>query len=93
MEWEEIIGILAGFFTTIGAVPQIVKAYHSKSVGDVSVWMFFAILAGVILWTIYGLIQKDWPIIITNGISMLLNGTMIYFYYKFTEKSFTRKKR
>jgi len=84
----ETIGILAGFFTTIGALPQIVKAYRTKSVGDVSVWMFCAILTGVALWTVYGFIKIDWPIIVTNGISTILNGIMIYFHYKFSRGNY-----
>ncbi|MEG3659569.1 SemiSWEET transporter [Arenibacter palladensis] len=79
----DTIGIFAGFFTTIGALPQIVKAYRTKSVGDISLWMFVTILTGVILWTIYGTIKMDWPIIITNGLSSILNGIMILFYFKF----------
>lgn len=75
----EFIGILAGIFTTIGALPQIIKAYRTKNVGDVSIWMFYAITTGVILWTVYGILKMDWPILITNGISSLLNVTMIYF--------------
>ncbi|MDL5513253.1 SemiSWEET transporter [Arenibacter sp. M-2] len=81
----DIIGIFAGFFTTIGALPQIIKAYRTKSVGDISLWMFTTILTGVILWTVYGTIKMDWPIIITNGISAILNGMMILFYFKFSK--------
>jgi len=79
----ESIGMLAGFFTTLGALPQIIKAYRSKSVGDVSIYMFYTIWVGVLLWTVYGILKMDWPIIITNGISTFLNGIMIYFYYKY----------
>ena len=81
----EIIGILAGVFTTLGTLPQITKAYRTKSVGDVSVWMFVIMLTGVGLWTAYGILKMDWPIIITNGISVLLNGLMIYFYFEFDQ--------
>lgn len=82
---EDIIGIMAGFFTTIGSLPQIIKAYRTKSVGDVSVWMFTVILTGVILWTIYGIVIIDWPIIITNGVSSFLNSIMILFYFKYSK--------
>ncbi len=81
----ETIGVLAGFFTTIGALPQIIKAFKTKSVGDVFVWMFYSLLIGVGLWTMYGIVKVDWPIIITNGISSILNSIMIYFYYKFED--------
>lgn len=81
----EILGFVAGFFTTLGALPQLVKAIKTKNVGDVSLWMFVTILTGVVLWTIYGVFKMDWPIIITNGISSLLNLCMIFFYFKYKE--------
>lgn len=79
----ELIGILAGIFTTAGAIPQLVKAYRTKSVGDVSVWMFVTLLTGVALWTVYGIMEKDWPILITNAISCVLNATMVYYCYRY----------
>ena len=78
MNTEEIIGILAGVFTTIAVLPQIVKALKTRSVEDVNPYMFVILCVGVGLWTIYGILKKDWPIIITNGISFILNSIMLY---------------
>lgn len=79
----DIIGTLAGFFTTLGTIPQLIKAYRTQSVGDISVWTYLTILTGVALWTVYGVLKMDWPIIITNGISSLLNLCMVFFYFKY----------
>jgi len=79
----DIIGTLAGFFTTLGTLPQLIKAYRTQSVGDISVWTYLTILTGVALWTVYGIQKMDWPIIITNGISSLLNLCMVFFYFKY----------
>ncbi len=76
--FQEWLGTAAGVFTTVGTLPQIVKAIRTHSVGDVSVWTYITLAAGVSLWTAYGLLQLDWPIIVTNGISTVLNITMIY---------------
>ncbi|WP_452223487.1 SemiSWEET family sugar transporter [Lacinutrix chionoecetis] len=75
---EDIIGILAGIFTTVAVLPQIIKAVKTKKVEDVSTFMFVILCLGVGLWTVYGIMKKDWPIIITNGISCILNGIMLY---------------
>ena len=77
MTFEEIIGILAGVFTTIAVLPQIIKALKTKKVKDVSPFMYIILCIGVGLWTIYGFIKNDWPIILTNGISFILNGVML----------------
>lgn len=75
---EQLIGILAGIFTTIAVLPQIYKAIKTKKVDDVSPWMFVILCLGVGLWTIYGFLKNDYPIIITNGISFILNSIMLY---------------
>ncbi|SEB49600.1 MtN3 and saliva related transmembrane protein [Maribacter dokdonensis] len=80
---EEIIGIFAGIFTTIAAVPQIYRAWKTKKVDDVSPIMFFVLILGVLLWTVYGVMKQDAPIIITNGISTLLNITMFILIFKY----------
>ena len=77
MNLEEIIGIAAGVFTTVGVLPQIVKALKTKKVNDVSPFMFIILCIGVGLWTVYGIMKNDWPIIITNSISLALNGFML----------------
>ena len=78
MELEPIIGALAGLFTTIAVLPQIIKALRTKKVEDVSPWMFVTLCLGVGLWTIYGFLKSDLPIILTNGISFILNSIMLY---------------
>ncbi|VXB24273.1 SemiSWEET family sugar transporter [Maribacter litoralis] len=83
---EEIIGILAGIFTTIAAVPQIFRAWKTKKVDDVSPKMFLVLTIGVSLWTVYGAMKQDIPIIITNGISTILNITMLILIIKFRKK-------
>ncbi|MEP2059312.1 SemiSWEET family sugar transporter [Maribacter litoralis] len=83
---EEIIGILAGIFTTIAAVPQIFRAWKTKKVDDVSPKMFLVLTIGVSLWTVYGVMKQDIPIIITNGISTILNITMLILIIKFRKK-------
>ncbi|CAH8283065.1 MtN3 and saliva related transmembrane protein [Mariniflexile fucanivorans] len=74
---EEIVGILAGVFTTIAVLPQIIKAIKTKKVKDVSPLMFVILCIGVGLWTVYGVIKWDLPIILTNGISFILNAIML----------------
>jgi MtN3 and saliva related transmembrane protein len=78
----EVIGIAAGFFTTIAAVPQIVRALRTKQTDDLSVGMLLSLCLGVGLWTVYGIFKTDWPIIITNGISLCLNSILLYIRLK-----------
>lgn len=78
MNLEEIIGLLAGVFTTIAVLPQIIKAVRTKKAGDVSPLMYITLCLGVGLWTYYGVLKSDLPIILTNGISFILNSIMLF---------------
>ena len=80
MELVTIIGYLAGVFTTIAVIPQIYKAITTHKTDDISPVFFTILLVGVGLWTVYGIIKTDWPIILTNGISFILNATMLGIY-------------
>lgn len=67
------IGIFAGTLTAISLLPQLIKILREKKPGDFSILMFLILLAGLALWIWYGILKKDWPIIITNCTSMLIN--------------------
>ncbi|WP_027126435.1 SemiSWEET family sugar transporter [Gelidibacter mesophilus] len=86
MNFEEIIGILAGVFTTLGVLPQIIKAIRTKKVNDVSPLMFIVLCLGVGFWIVYGILKMDWPIILTNSISFILNAIMLYIIFSQKEK-------
>lgn len=82
MELVTVIGYLAGIFTTLAVVPQIYKAIKTSKTDDISPVFFSILLLGVGLWAVYGIIKTDWPIILTNGISFILNATMLGIYIK-----------
>ena len=71
-EWMAI-GLVAGFLTTVGFVPQIVKGYRSKSMKDVSMVMPLLLALGMLLWMFYGIWLESLPIILWNAIALTLN--------------------
>ncbi len=70
---SQIIGIAAGICTGISLLPQLIKMLREKSSQDISVVMLMCLLVGLILWIIYGCMKNDWPIIVTNAFSLLVN--------------------
>ncbi|MGI8494712.1 MAG: SemiSWEET family sugar transporter [Pyrinomonadaceae bacterium] len=83
MDWTKFLGLFAGFCTTVSVIPQLYKTWETKSVEDVSIKMFSVLTIGLIMWTVYGILNSDLPIIITNGISTTFNFVMIIFYFKY----------
>lgn len=83
MSWTDVLGLVAGICTTVAVIPQIKKAWKTKKVEDVSPGMFTILMIGILLWVIYGITQKDLPIIATNGVSLGLNGVMLYLMIRY----------
>jgi len=84
MEITQIVGIAAGVVTAISQLPQLIKIIKEKKADDLSIWMLLLLLAGLGLWTTYGILLKDLPILITNAFSFLINLliTILRTYYK-----------
>ena len=87
MEIIDFIGFAAGACTTVAVIPQIIKSWRTKKVVDVSPLMFSILILGVGLWVVYGIKKGDLPIIITNGISFLLNLSMLILMLFFKSNS------
>ncbi len=83
MDMSDGLGLLAGGLTTASFVPQVTKIWKSKSAEDVSLKMFVAFCIGVGLWLTYGVIKKDWAIILTNGVTLLLGLAILVMKIKY----------
>jgi MtN3 and saliva related transmembrane protein len=77
MEPETMLGLLAGFLTTIGYVPQIVRALKTHSMDDFSLSMPLLLTVGMGLWLVYGIMLNDLPIILWNIIAMAFNAGLV----------------
>ena len=67
-----ILGIMAGTLTTISFIPQVIKIYRMKDARDLSMATFCVFSCGVFLWLVYGIVTGEWPIILANGITLVL---------------------
>ena len=83
MDMTDGLGLLAGALTTASFVPPVTKIWRSKSAEDVSLKMFVAFCIGVGLWLTYGVIKKDWAIILTNGVTLLLGLAILVMKIKY----------
>ncbi len=68
-----MLGLIAGFFTTVGFVPQIIKSVRERRMDEVSLLMPMLLSAGMFLWLLYGAFTADLAIIIWNAIALALN--------------------
>lgn len=75
--WADIIGTVAGILVLSSFIPQLIKAYRTKKMSDVSIHLMILIASGMFLWVIYGLIRSDPVIIGTNATGFALNITLL----------------
>jgi len=78
-----MIGLLAGLLTTVSLVPQVMKIWKSRSAKDVSLKMFAAFSVGVALWLAYGVLQQELPMILWNGVSLVLASAILAMKLRF----------
>jgi len=71
------LGLAAAFCTTAAYAPQALKAWRSRSTADISLSMFLLMVTGIVLWLIYGLMIADIPLIVANGVTLCLAGTIL----------------
>ena len=77
--WADYLGLFGAFLSSITFIPQVIQAYKSKSVKDLNLGMLLIIFASVIVWLVYGFEKNLLPVIIANGIILILSSILLYF--------------
>ncbi|MEM9916648.1 MAG: SemiSWEET transporter [Bacteroidota bacterium] len=82
----EIIGLAAGFMTTVAFIPQVYQTWKSKSAKDLSLGMLLILIGGLILWLIYGINLNALSIILTNSSVLVLASILVFFKFKYGDQ-------
>ncbi len=73
----DLIGFIAATLTTASFLPQAIHTFQTKDVRGVSLGMYSAFTLGVALWLAYGVLLHAWPIVIANGITLVLAASIL----------------
>ena len=66
------LGYIAAACTTSAFVPQVFMVWRQRGAPGISTGMYLIFIVGVALWLGYGLALSAWPIVIANGLTLLL---------------------
>ncbi len=77
--WADYLGLLGAFLSSITFIPQVLQAYKTKSVKDLNLSMLLIVFTSVIVWLVYGIEKNLLPVIIANGIILILSAILLYF--------------
>lgn len=73
MDSIDLLGLAAGFLTTLSFVPQALKIHRTKSAKDISLWMFIAFTIGITAWLLFGILKHEVSIALWNGVTLALS--------------------
>ena len=72
-----IVGYAAALCSTASFTPQAWKIIKSRDTGDLSAAMYALTVCGFALWLAFGVLQRQWPLIIANLICLVLSGFIL----------------
>jgi MtN3 and saliva related transmembrane protein len=67
-----IVGLAAALFTTSAFLPQVIRAWRTRSTRDLSYGTFVTYAIGLAMWLAYGVMIRDVPLMLSNGTTFLL---------------------
>lgn len=77
MDTALVIGYLASLCSVTSFVPQVWKVFKTGDTAAISARMYALTVSGFALWSAFGLIRGEWPIILTNTICFCLSGCIL----------------
>jgi MtN3 and saliva related transmembrane protein len=83
MDYISAIGFLAGTVSVVSFIPQAARAWRTRSTGDLSTYSYTMLVAGSILWTSYGLLKQELPIILPNILVLMLISSILVAKFRF----------
>ena len=83
-DFVTVVGYIAAILTTISFLPQAIKTIKEKNTEGISLVMYSLFTIGVFMWLVYGLFLKDTPIIVANGLTLVLAVTILTLKIKYS---------
>lgn len=72
MQAVTVVGYLATICSTTSFTPQAWKIIKTRDTSSISMPMYAITVLGFALWLAFGIMKAEWPIIITNGVCLVL---------------------
>ncbi|NAY82385.1 MAG: hypothetical protein GU362_05860 [Thaumarchaeota archaeon] len=83
MNFTLVLGLVAGFLTTVAYVPEVIKVFNTKDTKGISLLWLLTLLTGVLLWFYYGVLIISIPVMAANGVSAFLILLLIFLKIKY----------
>jgi MtN3 and saliva related transmembrane protein len=72
MQASDFLGYAAATLTTAAFIPQAWRTFRTKDVSGISTRMYIVFTLGVAMWLAYGVVIGDLPMMLANGVTLVL---------------------
>ena len=83
MSFVNLFGVIAFVTSTIGLLPQVIKALHIRSTQDISMIMLINYLICSLAWIIYGSFMHASFVIWSNVFGVLSSCVLVFLKYRY----------
>ena len=85
MSWITLLGLVAAICTTLSFLPQVLKLLKTKETGGISLLMYVLLEFGLCLWLVYGILIKSLPLMLANGVALILSSIVLILKIRYAE--------
>jgi MtN3 and saliva related transmembrane protein len=71
------LGYLAAAASMASFIPQALKVIRSRRTNDISVGMYLLTVSAFALWLAYGILQRQWPLVVSNAVCFVLSAFIL----------------
>lgn len=78
-----LIGYIAAGIGIVMFIPQVVQCWKTKDTKAISSFTFSLFALASLLWLIYGILLKAYPVILVNSVLLILNIFLLFLKRKY----------
>jgi MtN3 and saliva related transmembrane protein len=82
----DFFAYIATTLNIVMQVPQVLSTWRTKKVRDLSLLSLLIFMSASFLWGTYGIMKTAPPIILSNGVLLLLNGLLVTMKLKYKDR-------
>lgn len=87
----EYLGYAGALLTAINFLPQVIKAFRTKNVNDISSTMLVLVLLAQTIWIFYAIRLDLMPVLISNASLMIMALILLVCKFSFKKSTTTKK--
>jgi len=80
-----VVGSAAAVCSVTSFAPQALKIWKTRDASAVSLKTYSLTVSCFVLWVAYGLLTRAWPLVVANGLALVMASAVLVMKWRFTE--------